>query len=107
MGNDSKESVEVKEVEVKGFWGLPSTNKLLMGFLILTVTIILAMYNKETLETDVQALEVKIETHSVEHYHLLSDVEEIKDDIKEIKDVQMDQRDMIEEIHRKVIIQGD
>ena len=91
----------------KGFWGFPDTVRLLMWLvgILLTATLVLGggLYGRQTLSGDVQALELKVETQTVEFKNIDEDIDEIKEDIKIINNDNKEQNRMIQEIHQEIL----
>ena len=89
--------------EKSSFWGLPQTVRLLVGIIAILITAFFAVLGRQTISGDVQALEIKVETHSVEFRNLNEDVREIKEDMKTMNEDNKEQNRMIQEIHREVL----
>lgn len=89
--------------EKNSFWGLPQTVKLLIGIIAILVTSFFAVLGRQTVSGDVQALEIRVETQSVEFRNLNEDVREIKEDIKTMNKDNKEQNRMMQEIHREIL----
>ena len=72
---------------IKSIWGIRDTVKLLSMAIVILLTILAIMIGKFTLTDDVQALETRVETNTVETINIKEDVKEMKEDIRIIREI--------------------